>query len=51
VGVQIKINTFLVKTQMSVGAGLVIATIPTVMIYIVLSNNVQKSLAVGAVKG
>jgi raffinose/stachyose/melibiose transport system permease protein len=34
-----------------VGAGLVIATIPTVIIYIILSNKVQKSLAVGAVKG
>jgi raffinose/stachyose/melibiose transport system permease protein len=34
-----------------VGAGLVITTIPTVIIYIFLSNNVQKSLAIGAIKG
>jgi raffinose/stachyose/melibiose transport system permease protein len=35
----------------NVGAGLVIATIPTVIVYILLSNSVQKSLAIGAVKG
>lgn len=34
-----------------VGAGLVIATIPTLILYIALSDNVQKSLAAGAVKG
>ncbi len=34
-----------------VGAGLVIATIPTLALYIALSENVQKSLAAGAVKG
>lgn len=33
------------------GAGLVIATIPILIIYIVLSDNIQKSLAIGAVKG
>ena len=34
-----------------VGAGLVIATIPTLIHYMALSENVQKSLAAGAVKG
>ncbi|GLC82807.1 carbohydrate ABC transporter permease [Lacrimispora brassicae] len=34
-----------------IGAGLVVATIPTIIIYILLSDNVQKSLAAGAVKG
>lgn len=34
-----------------VGAGLVIATVPTLILYIALSDNVQKSLAAGAVKG
>lgn len=34
-----------------IGAGLVIATVPTFAIYIVLSENVQKSLTLGAVKG
>ena len=34
-----------------VGAGLVIATIPTLILYMALSENVQKSLAAGAVKG
>lgn len=32
-------------------AGLVIATLPTILIYIPLSNQVQKSLMAGAVKG
>jgi len=32
-------------------AGLVIATLPTILIYIPLSNQVQKSLMTGAVKG
>lgn len=34
-----------------VGAGLVIATLPTIVIYIFLSEQVQKSLIMGAVKG
>lgn len=34
-----------------IGAGLVIATIPTILIYVLLSEQVQKSLVVGAVKG
>lgn len=34
-----------------VGAGLVIATIPTIVIYTLLSNKVQESLVAGAVKG
>ncbi len=34
-----------------IGAGLVIATIPTIIIYMLLSENVQKSLVAGAVKG
>lgn len=34
-----------------IGAGLMIATIPTVIIYLFLSEQVQNSLVVGAVKG
>ncbi len=34
-----------------IGAGLVIATAPTIIIYILLSDQVQKSLVMGAVKG
>jgi len=34
-----------------IGAGLVIATLPTVLIYILMSNQVQRSLTSGAVKG
>lgn len=34
-----------------IGAGMVIATIPTILIYCLLSNQVQSSLIAGAVKG
>ena len=34
-----------------IGAGLVIATLPTIIIYLIFSEQVQKSLIVGAVKG
>ena len=34
-----------------IGAGLVLATLPTIVIYAILSNQVQKSLILGAVKG
>ncbi|MDR0599246.1 MAG: carbohydrate ABC transporter permease [Treponema sp.] len=34
-----------------IGAGLMIATIPTIVIYILLSDQVQKSMIAGAVKG
>jgi raffinose/stachyose/melibiose transport system permease protein len=34
-----------------IGAGLMIATIPTIIIYILLSDQVQKSMTAGAVKG
>jgi raffinose/stachyose/melibiose transport system permease protein len=34
-----------------IGAGLMIATIPTIIIYILLSKQVQKSMIAGAVKG
>ena len=35
----------------AIGAGMVIATLPTVLIYILLSKQVQDSLVAGAVKG
>ncbi len=34
-----------------IGAGMVIATLPTIFIYLMLSNQVQESLMAGAVKG
>lgn len=34
-----------------IGAGLVIATLPTIIIYIFLSDQVQKSMVAGAIKG
>lgn len=34
-----------------IGAGMVIATLPTVIIYVLLSRQVQESLISGAIKG
>jgi raffinose/stachyose/melibiose transport system permease protein len=34
-----------------IGAGLMIATLPTIVIYILLSKQVQQSMIAGAVKG
>jgi raffinose/stachyose/melibiose transport system permease protein len=34
-----------------IGAALTVATIPTLVIYLALSNQVQKSFVAGAVKG
>ena len=34
-----------------IGAGMVIATLPTILIYFILSNQVQESLVAGAIKG
>ena len=34
-----------------IGAGMVIATLPTILIYFMLSNQVHESLVAGAVKG
>ncbi|HIU75034.1 MAG TPA: carbohydrate ABC transporter permease, partial [Candidatus Pelethocola excrementipullorum] len=50
VGIMSMVGTFTTKWG-EIGAGLVIATIPTVLIYMLLSEQVQKSLVTGAVKG
>lgn len=50
VGIMSMVGTFTTKWG-EIGAGLVIATIPTILIYILLSDQVQKSLVSGAVKG
>lgn len=50
VGVNDMVGKYATKWGM-VGAGLTMATIPTLFIYILLSKNIQKSLAMGAVKG
>jgi raffinose/stachyose/melibiose transport system permease protein len=34
-----------------VGAGLAVATLPTIIIYIIMSSEVQRNLIAGAVKG
>ncbi len=50
VGIMSMVGTFTTKWG-EIGAGLVIATIPTILIYVLLSDQVQKSLVSGAVKG
>ena len=35
----------------TMGAGLVVATLPTVVIYLLFSNQVQSGMVAGAVKG
>ncbi len=50
VGIQQMVGQY-TTTWGPIGAGLVMATIPTILIYCLLSNQVQKSLITGAVKG
>lgn len=50
VGIMSMVGTYTTKWG-QIGAGLVIATIPTILIYMLLSEQVQKSLVAGAVKG
>ncbi|AVK49777.1 MULTISPECIES: carbohydrate ABC transporter permease [Clostridium] len=49
VGIMSMVGNYVTKWG-DIGAGLVIATIPTILIYILLSDQVQKSLTAGAVK-
>ncbi len=50
VGIMSMVGTYVTEWG-PIGAGLVIATLPTVLIYVLLSEQVQKSLVAGAVKG
>lgn len=50
VGVNNLIGRYSTKWGM-IGAGLAVATIPTLVLYAFLSKNIQESLAMGAVKG
>lgn len=50
VGIQQMVGQYTTKWG-PVGAGLVVATLPTILIYIFMSNEVQRSLITGAVKG
>lgn len=50
VGVNNLIGRYSTKWGM-IGAGLAVATIPTLILYAFLSKNIQESLAIGAVKG
>lgn len=50
VGIMSMVGTYVTKWG-EIGAGLVIATIPTIIIYLLLSDQVQKSIIAGAIKG
>lgn len=50
VGIMSMVGAYVTKWG-EIGAGLVIATVPTILIYLLLSEQVQKSLVAGAVKG
>ena len=50
VGIMSMVGAYTTKWG-EIGAGLVIATIPTIIIYLLLSDQVQNSLVAGAVKG
>ena len=50
VGIQQMVGQYTTKWG-PVGAGLVVATLPTIIIYIFMSSEVQRSLITGAVKG
>lgn len=50
VGIMSMVGAYTTKWG-EIGAGLMIATIPTVVMYLLLSEQVQKSLVAGAVKG
>lgn len=50
VGIMSMVGSYTTKWG-EIGAGLMIATIPTVIMYLLLSEQVQKSLVAGAVKG
>ncbi len=50
VGIMSMVGAYTTKWG-EIGAGLMIATIPTVIIYLLLSDQVQNSLVAGAVKG
>lgn len=50
VGIQQMVGQYSTKWG-PIGAGLVVATLPSIIIYIFMSNEVQKSLIAGAVKG
>ena len=50
VGIMSMVGAYTTKWG-EIGAGLMIATVPTVVIYLLLSDQVQNSLVAGAVKG
>nr|MBO2493592.1 sugar ABC transporter permease [Clostridia bacterium] len=50
VGIMSMVGTYVTKWG-EIGAGLVIATIPTIIVYLLLSDQVQKSIIAGAIKG
>jgi raffinose/stachyose/melibiose transport system permease protein len=50
VGIQTLIGVYITEWG-PIGAGMVVATLPTIIIYLLMSSQVQKSLMAGAIKG
>jgi raffinose/stachyose/melibiose transport system permease protein len=50
VGIMSMVGLYVTKWG-PIGAGLVVATIPTIVVYLLMSRQVQKSLTAGAIKG
>jgi raffinose/stachyose/melibiose transport system permease protein len=50
VGIQTLIGIYITEWG-PIGAGMVVATLPTIIIYLLMSRQVQKSLMAGAIKG
>jgi raffinose/stachyose/melibiose transport system permease protein len=50
VGIMGMVGSYVTKWG-PIGAGLMIATLPTILIYVLLSKQVQESIAAGAIKG
>ena len=50
VGIMSMVGTYITQWGI-IGAGLMISTIPTIIIYLLLNKQVQKSMIAGAVKG
>jgi raffinose/stachyose/melibiose transport system permease protein len=50
VGIQTLVGVYMTDWG-PIGAGMVVATLPTILIYLLMSSQVQKSLMTGAIKG
>ncbi len=51
VGIMGMVGMYATRWGGELGAGLVVATLPTIIIYVLMSKQVEKSFTTGAVKG